>query len=275
MRWESGQSCGLHEPRCAVDRKADLIPPHLTPPHIPGTRCCRGIRRNILGAMKEAKQILCATACLLAAVAAYGDDVVLPSRDAVFTALPAAGYTEKPDQIPATYIDAGILQNVPYVSYRVGENRELNVYGDLTAPACIEIGLYSPALDSQDERRRCLALIHKLVPKIDLYGISIVRGKSMRSGVVIEITPATDPDAYGAWWVSVYSLPLINAATGSSANISTVTVTATEAERTGVWTQEEQHKSRRGSRTPGKERMYYVRDYTRANGTHVHSYRRN
>jgi hypothetical protein len=206
---------------------------------------------------------------------AYGDELVLPSRDATFDALQASGYAEKPEQIPATYIDEGILRNVPYVSYRVGENRELNVYGDLSAPACVEIGLYAPLIDSQDERRRCLALIHRLVPKIDLSSISLVRGKSMRGGVALEVTPPTDPDAYGAWWVSVYSLPLINAATGSSADISVVTVTAEEAERTGVWTQEEERRSRRGTKKPAKERTYYVRDYTRSNGTHVHSYHRN
>ena len=215
-------------------------------------------------------------------------DVVLPGRETVFQALPNAGYAEAPEQIPATVIDEGILQNVPYVSYRVGENRELNVYGDLTAPppACIDIGLYAPLLDLKEERLRCLTLIHRLVPQIDLQGVNLTRGKSMRGGVVIEVTPSTDPDAYGAWWVSVYSLPLVHAAAGTSANISEITVSEDDAEKSGMWTKQQQHRVRRtkseDSSSEGRagkkdkpSRQYYVRDYTRANGTQVHSYKRN
>jgi len=51
------------------------------------------------------------------------------------------------NQIPATVIDAGVFKSVPYLSFSISGNYELNVYGDPDAPAAVEIGLYRGLLN--------------------------------------------------------------------------------------------------------------------------------
>jgi hypothetical protein len=45
-------------------------------------------------------------------------------------------------QIPATLIDNGYLKNVPYLSFRINDYIEMNVYGNPDDPAAIEFGVY-------------------------------------------------------------------------------------------------------------------------------------
>ena len=47
-------------------------------------------------------------------------------------------------EIPATVIDNGEFKNVPYKSFRVNNDVELNIYGDPENPAGIELGIYGP-----------------------------------------------------------------------------------------------------------------------------------
>src|SRR5687768_9260968 len=77
----------------------------------------------------------------------------LPTHDQAVAAL-ASLFVETPKQIPATVVDVGQLKFIPYLSFRVGEDRELNVYGDPAAPACVEIGLYRSLLLLDREKER-------------------------------------------------------------------------------------------------------------------------
>ena len=47
-------------------------------------------------------------------------------------------------EIPATVIDVADFKNVPYKSFRVNEDVELNIYGDPENPAGVELGIYDP-----------------------------------------------------------------------------------------------------------------------------------
>ena len=111
-------------------------------------------------------------------------------------------------QIPATVIDNGVLRNVPYKSFRAGQGYEINIYGDPAAPAGFEIGVRGGLLNDENARRNCLSLICSLLgepaDREALNGLPREKGKTVRSGLTLEITPASDPDAYGGWWVSVY-----------------------------------------------------------------------
>jgi hypothetical protein len=113
-------------------------------------------------------------------------------------------------EIPATVIDVADFKNVPYKSFRVNENVELNIYGDPEDPAGVELGIYGP--QSADKKLRKLLrgyLAGFLTTREEiaaLYSLGLQKGKTQVGKIVIEITPANAFDAYGAWWVSLYNL---------------------------------------------------------------------
>jgi hypothetical protein len=112
-------------------------------------------------------------------------------------------------EIPATVIDVADFKNVPYKSFRVNENVELNIYGDPEDPAGVELGIYGP--QSADKKLRKLLrgyLAGFLTTREEiaaLYSLGLQKGKTQVGKIVIEITPANAFDAYGAWWVSLYN----------------------------------------------------------------------
>ena len=68
-------------------------------------------------------------------------------------------------QIPATVIDKGILRSVPYVSFRCGDDYEVNVYGDPAHPAGIEVGVYRKLLEDRSAKNNCINFIGSLLPQ--------------------------------------------------------------------------------------------------------------
>ena len=172
--------------------------------------------------MRSSCTLLPAIAAFLSIAVARADELRFPTLPGAIEIIKANGYTEEPTQIPATVIDTGILAYVPYTSYRIGDDREVNIYGDPSNPACVEVGLYRSLVNSADERHHCIALLHKLVPGIDVSRIDLDGGRSVRGDVVAEITPPTAADAYGGWWISIYSLSKLDAEKGTDASVSVV-----------------------------------------------------
>jgi hypothetical protein len=112
-------------------------------------------------------------------------------------------------EIPATVIDNGEFKNVPYKSFRVNESIEMNIYGDPENPAGVEIGIYGSRA-KRDKLRRVLRayLAGFLTTKAEvaaLYGLPFSGGLKAAGDITLEITPADAPDAYGAWWISLYN----------------------------------------------------------------------
>lgn len=108
-------------------------------------------------------------------------------------------------QVPATVIDVGDLRDVPYVSYASAEV-ELNVYGDPAEPAAVEVGTRLEAA----ETKQCLANFMAAVvadpgDRMTIAQLGLTPARIERAPLVFEVTPATAPDAYGAWWVSALS----------------------------------------------------------------------
>src|SRR5205085_823918 len=112
----------------------------------------------------------------------------LPQQIQALEALSHFDFPEGPQQIPATVIDVGILKHVPYLSYRVGNDRELNIYGDPASPACIEIGLYRSLKDAKREQVVCLSYLQSLFPSLDFKTVRMDGGKSLKGDWVIEVT---------------------------------------------------------------------------------------
>ena len=112
-------------------------------------------------------------------------------------------------EIPATLIDNGEFKNIPYKSFRVNNDVELNIYGDPDDPAGIEMGIYG-SKSGNDKMRKVLRayLTGFLTTRAEvaaMYALNF-KGEIRQAGdLVLEITPKNAPDAYGAWWISLYN----------------------------------------------------------------------
>ena len=149
-------------------------------------------------------------------------------------------------QIPATVIDKGILRNVPYVSFRCGDDYEINVYGDLDRPAGIEAGIYQKLLDDPTAKSNCVKLVAALLGesgnKEIVQGLAPEKDVKTREGMTFEITPPSAEDAYMGWWVSVYSDKQLNLARASAEELKQITIPKADASQTqgpSGWSAEE------------------------------------
>lgn len=124
-------------------------------------------------------------------------------------------------EIPATLIDNGEFRNVPYKSFRINNNIELNIYGDPENPAGVELGIYGPRLHSTKLRKSLRAYLAGYLTSRDevaaLYSLNLNGGVRDVGDLTLEITPHNAPDAYGAWWISLYSKEALNDARLSDA----------------------------------------------------------
>jgi hypothetical protein len=113
------------------------------------------------------------------------------------------------EQIPATVVDTGEFKNVPYLSFRVNGNIELNIFGDPEDPAGIEIGIYGPGRSSAKLRRICREfLVSYLNTRDEIQAVYRLneKGEARHIGdMTVEYTPPDAPDAFGAWWLSIYN----------------------------------------------------------------------
>lgn len=112
-------------------------------------------------------------------------------------------------EIPAVAVDVGEFRFVPYKSFRVNQNIELNIYGDPERPAGLEIGIFG-SRQNDDELRRALRayLAGYLTSRKEikaLYSVPLDGGVAPAGELTVSITPKDAPDAFGAWWIAVYN----------------------------------------------------------------------
>ena len=131
--------------------------------------------------------------------------------------------------IPATVIGEGIFRNVPYQSFSNGPV-ELNAYGDPEDLVGLEVGTGLP----DEFIQRCL--IGFLSQQVNersagdaVRRLTLVPQTIHQGGLQVEVTPATAPDAYGAWWVSLEVPGRIAGAAATDAEMAHLAV-----ER-GIW----------------------------------------
>lgn len=130
--------------------------------------------------------------------------------------------------IPPTLIDNGYLKNVPYLSFRINDYVEMNVYGNPDEPAAIEFGVYGK-LSSSDKLRRTLRsfLAGFLTSRKEvgaIYSIPFTGGEKKAGDFRIRITPSSAPDAYGAWWICLYNPKTLEAARVGDAEYAKATL---------------------------------------------------
>jgi hypothetical protein len=174
------------------------------------------------------RAIVAVVAALVAANLQADSGRPLPNRTRCRQAAAAKAWARDLKQIPSTVIDKGVLRDVPYTSYRAGEY-ELNVYGDPAAPAGFEIGIHGALLKSAAAKRNCFDLVAGLLDdpadRTLLASLKQDIDKKVRSGVTFEVTPETAEDAYGGWWVSVYSEALLDKSRATPQELAKITVT--------------------------------------------------
>ncbi|MFZ4682528.1 MAG: hypothetical protein ACOYMS_08505, partial [Terrimicrobiaceae bacterium] len=112
-------------------------------------------------------------------------------------------------EIPATIIDNGEFKNVPYKSFRVNHDIELNIYGDPEDPAALEVGIFGKRAKLERLRRLLRSYLAGYLTTRDeiskIYSLGLEEGLTTSGDLTIEVTPTTAPDAYGAWWISLYN----------------------------------------------------------------------
>jgi hypothetical protein len=196
-------------------------------------------------------------------------------------------------QIPATVIDTGVMRNVPYKSFRAGNDYEVNVYGDPESPAGFEIGIRGALLADDRAKANCVDFISSLMrndaDKATVRGLDLVKDLTVFKDLTFEITPPTAEDAYGGWWVSVYSEPALNSVRASDSELKAITVPKSALATTGnsapaaavaqpdlleQFNADDLRYARPTKSSDHSGGSVYVRGYTRKDGTYVHSYTR-
>ncbi len=112
--------------------------------------------------------------------------------------------------IPSGPITEDPFHNVPYVSFRANTIYELNIYGNPSDPAALEIGYYGNMwFHSGDAQKRCRQFLASYLSGLKqlqaIYRLNATGGRETVSGLTIEITPRSSKASYGGWWVSIWN----------------------------------------------------------------------
>jgi len=111
-------------------------------------------------------------------------------------------------QIPPSTIQSGYLRNIPYLSFRVNERVEMNVYGNPEDPVCLEFGIYEHGEKITRFKKIIRAYLGGCLSSRSeigaLYGLSEKGDEKMAGKLCFKVLPPTAPDAFGGWWISVF-----------------------------------------------------------------------
>jgi len=221
----------------------------------------------------------------------------IPSWGKIISTLTKPAWAYQPRQIPATVIDEGVLKNVPYTSFHcAGDCYELNIYGDLENPACVEIGVLKSLVNNEHARSNCVDFVASILTRWDDQRIarSLKHDKQVvtNEDLTFEITLPNEPDAYGGWWISVYSESALEAARASGKDLASITepmvrpqtqtaqsasqpIAAVTPQSPDSWSPADmsyaRQKSTASSDAGGR---VYVHSYFRKDGTYVRPYTR-
>ncbi len=111
------------------------------------------------------------------------------------------------EQVPATVIAGGEFKNVPYQSFRINGDIEMNIYGDPDDPAAVEVGVYGRRKNDRRLHQMLRQYLAGYLTSRDelraLYSIPPTGGSADAGDMRLSVTLPDDPDSYGAWWVGV------------------------------------------------------------------------
>ena len=176
------------------------------------------------------------------------------------------------EQIPATAIDNGLLKNVPYLSFRMNELVELNIYGDPEDPAAVEFGIYGSKSGDDRLRRTLRSFLAGFLSSREsiaaLYALPFSGGSSRGGDWGVSVIPKSAPDSYGGWWINLYNPKHLEDARLSDAEYAALTRPFGEIVgkgglvRHGTWTDGDIHNAVRLRRS-GDEPSVFLRGFYR------------
>lgn len=159
----------------------------------------------------------------------------LPSFKTALTTLAKKPWASDLRPIPAAVIDKGILSHVPYMSFRCGQDYEVNIYGDPERPAGIEVGVYRKLLADASAKMNCIGLAADLMGNPNdrdlIKRLNTEKDLQTQDGLTFEITPSSAEDAYMGWWISAYSERALQAARASDDEMKRISIPSADAER--------------------------------------------
>ena len=149
----------------------------------------------------------------------------IPDWAQIVTLLADAGWSQGLKQVPTTMIESGIWKNVPYISFQCRSGGyELNIFGDLSNPAAVQIGAMAYLKSSDEAKSNCLNFICSVLANAD--DRKMVRALNWtqkdtekNAGMTFETILPGEWALYGGWWVSVYSEGALAAARASDAEL--------------------------------------------------------
>jgi hypothetical protein len=208
----------------------------------------------------------------------------IPNWVTIISQLTTNEWAHEFKQIPATVVTDGILKDVPYISFRCNTaGYEINIYGDLDNPAGFEIGAISYNVKNSQAKSNCVGFISSVLTQAkDKDVVTSLRWTpkitKQLEGMTFEITLPDEPDAYGGWWISVYSETNLNLARASGKELLAITqpkVKPAYVPSAYNWSQSDiSNYSRQPTNNLPSDGQVYVRGYYRKNGTYVQGYYR-
>jgi hypothetical protein len=132
-------------------------------------------------------------------------------------------------QVPATVINYGKFNNVPYVSFRCATGGyEINIFGDLNNPAAVEIGAMTYLKNSDTAKSNCVNFICSALANSD--DRKMVRGLNwnqkdveQNGGMSFETLLPGEWGSYGGWWVMVFDRTALANAAASETELLAIT----------------------------------------------------
>lgn len=136
------------------------------------------------------------------------------------------------EQVPATAIDNGLYKNVPYLSFRLNEFLEMNIYGDPDDPAAIEFGAYGRQAKNDQIRHALRAFLAGFLSSRKevsaIYSLPFTGGEICVDTLCFKIIPVNAPDSYGGWWISIFNPGKLTASRMDDATYAKVTLPPNE-----------------------------------------------
>ena len=149
----------------------------------------------------------------------------IPDWAQIVTLLADSGFAPEIKQVPAPVISSGNFKNVPYVSFRCAYGGyEINIYGDLSQPAAVQIGAMGYLQNNDAAKSNCVNFVCSVLASADARKMVRALNWSQKdvatqNGLTCETLLPGEMGSYGGWWVSVYDSTALANAQASDAEL--------------------------------------------------------
>ena len=154
---------------------------------------------------------------------------VIPDWAQIVSLLANNGWADSLHQVPATVINYGKFNNVPYVSFRcAADGYEVNIFGDLNNPAAVQIGAMNYLKQNDQAKSNCVNFIcSALANAADRKMVRALNwnqsDKQASGGMTGQTLMPGDWGSYGGWMLTVYSETALASARASAAELAALT----------------------------------------------------